>query len=460
MGGFEAFESKMRDEGLPELAIRTFRYYYDALQAGESGEIPESAIEPAEGLADLTALDDRAAAGRAALDRAVVIKLNGGLATSMGMTRAKSLLEVKPGLRFLDVIAEQVVALRREHDCRVPLVLMNSFRTRDDSLAALAEHPVALEGLPLDFVQHKVPRIAAAGGQPVVWQKDPDHEWCPPGHGDIYTALVTSGALDALRGEGFRYAFVSNADNLGATMDLRILGWLASESLPFAMEVTERTRADRKGGHLAARRSDGQLILRESAQCPEEDLAAFQDIARYRFFNTNNIWLDLDALQAALEQRDFVLGLPMIRGEKQADPLDPTSPLSIQLETAMGAAIAVFDGARALRVPRTRFAPVKTTGDLLAVMSDAYVLTEDRRVVRHRDTADDLLVELDDRFFKRIDHFLERFPEGAPSLRACRSLRVRGDHVFAGDVSCEGDVLLSNEGEATVRIPSGQVLGG
>src|SRR5438105_1204399 len=78
-------------------------------------------------------------------------------------------------------------------------------------------------------------------------------EWCPPGHGDIYTALVTSGMLDALLDAGYEHAFVSNSDNLGAVLDPRILAWFAAERIPFLMEVADRTEADRKGGHIAQR---------------------------------------------------------------------------------------------------------------------------------------------------------------------------------------------------------------
>lgn len=450
----------MQSADLPRLAIDTFRHYFEQLQAGASGLIDESEIEPVADLADFDGLRGFAAEGREALAHAAVIKLNGGLATSMGMTRAKSLLEIKSGLSFLDVIAEQVLALREANRCPVPVLLMNSFRTRDDSREALARYPLAIEGLPLDFMQHRIPRIDAQSLCPLVWEPNPLHEWCPPGHGDLYTALVTSGALDALRRAGVRYAFVSNSDNLGATLELRILGWMVSEGLPFVMEVTERTAADRKGGHLALRRSDGGLILREAGQCSEADAAAFQDIERHRFFNTNNLWLDLEALQRSLEDRDFVLGLPIIRNEKPCDPLDEDSPLAIQLETAMGAAIGVFPGARALNVPRARFAPVKTTNDLLAVMSDAYVLTDDRRVVRHPDSTADMVIELDDRYFRRVDQFLERVPHGVPSLRGCRSLRVSGDHTFGRDVVLEGDVALVNDRAAPVAIPDGARLSG
>ena len=210
----------------------------------------------------------------------------------------------------------------------------------------------------------------------MTWPADPDKEWCPPGHGDIYPALVTSGMLARMLAQGYEYLFVSNADNLGATLDLSILGFFARHHLPFLMEVAERTAADRKGGHLA-QHEDGHLLLRESAQCPPEEESEFQDIRLYRFFNTNNLWIHLPALARLVEKRHGVLGLPLIRNEKPVDPADPTTPRVFQLETAMGAALAVFRGAQALLVPRSRFVPVKKNSDLLVLMSDAYVLAED-----------------------------------------------------------------------------------
>ena len=164
-------------------------------------------------------------------------------------------------------------------------------------------------------------------------------------------------------------------------LDPRILAWIASEEAPFVMEVADRTPADRKGGHIARRRSDGGLLLREIAQTPDADLDAFQDTARHRYFNTNTIWFDLQAVAAELERRGGVLGLPLIRNSKTLDPSDKSSPEVFQIETAMGAALGVMEGARALRVPRDRFTPVKTTNDLLALRSDAYEVDEDGRVV-------------------------------------------------------------------------------
>jgi UTP--glucose-1-phosphate uridylyltransferase len=447
-----AATDKMRAEGLPDVALETFAHYEQLIQAGDQGLLRESEIEPLAELPDASALPD---SDGVALDQAVVLKLNGGLGTSMGMTRAKSLIEVKDGLTFLDVIVRQVLHLRERSGADIPLLLMNSFATRDDTLAALSSYPeLAVADLPLDFVQGKVPKLRADDLSPVSWPADPSLEWAPPGHGDVYTSLKVSGMLDLLLERGYRYLFLSNSDNLGAALDPRILDWFASSELPFLAESADRTESDRKGGHLARRRSDGQLVLRETAQVADEDQDAFEDISRHRFFNCNNIWVDLRALERNLAERDGVLGLPMIVNRKTVDPSDGSSPEVFQLETAMGAAIGVFEGAQAIRVPRTRFAPVKTTNQLLVVRSDAFELADDWTV---RPVADPIpVVELDSEHYKLLADFESRFAGGPPSLRECRRLSVSGDVRFGRDIAVKGSVSLS--GPAT--IPDGAVLDG
>jgi UTP--glucose-1-phosphate uridylyltransferase len=450
--GLEASVEKMRREGLPDAAIDTFRHYYRQLAEGATGMLPESEIEPVGGLQDLESLPDE----DAPLDQAVVLKLNGGLGTSMGMTHAKSLIEAKDGQTFLDVIARQVLELRRRSGARLPLVLMNSFYTHEEALEALSKHPELESDVPFDFVQHKEPKIRADDLTPVEWPDDPSQEWCPPGHGDLYTALLTSGMLDALLEHGYRYAFVSNSDNLGAALEPRILAWMAREELPFVMEVTDRTDADRKGGHIA-RLKDGGFVLRETAQTPEEDLEALQDISRHRYVNTNNLWVHLQALADVLREREGVLGLPLIVNRKTVDPGDKSTPEVFQLETAMGAAIGVFDGAQPVRVTRRRFSPVKTTEDLLALRSDAYVLADDARVelAPERDGTPPV-VDLDDDHYKLLRDFDARFPEGAPSLVACQRLSVEGDVTFGGGVVVRGTVTVSGPR----RVEDGAVLEG
>jgi UTP--glucose-1-phosphate uridylyltransferase len=448
-----AATDKMRQEGLPEIAIDTFAHYEELLREGDQGTMPEDELEPLTEVQGLDALPD---ADRSDLERVVVLKLNGGLGTSMGMTEAKSLLEVKEGHTFLDVIARQVLHLRVRHGAPIPLLLMNSFATRDDTLAALERYPeLALDGLPLDFVQGKVPKLLADGFEPVSWEQDPSLEWAPPGHGDVFTSLATSGMLDTLLERDYEYVFLSNSDNLGAVLEPRILTWFAREELPFLSEVVDRMEADRKGGHLALRRGHDGLVLRETAQVPDEDQEAFEDTERHRFFNANNIWVNLRALKGALDERDGVLGLPMIVNKKTVDPNDSSSPEVVQLETAMGAAIGVFEGAAAVHVPRSRFAPVKTTSHLLVVRSDAYELADDWTVqlAPGRDRAP--IVELSSEF-KLLRDFETRFPAGPPSLVEAERLDVDGDVRFGRDVRVRGRVRVKGPAE----IPDGAVLEG
>jgi UTP--glucose-1-phosphate uridylyltransferase len=447
-----AAQDKMRAEGLPEVAVETFAYYERLLREGEQGTLPEADLEPIDELPDAERLP---ASDGAALDRVVVLKLNGGLGTSMGMTKAKSLLEIRDGLSFLDVMVRQVLHMREAHGARIPLLLMNSFATRDDTLAALERYrELQVDDLPLDFVQGKVPKLLADSHEPVSWPRDPALEWAPPGHGDVYSSLAASGMLAQLLERGYRYLFLSNSDNLGAVLEPRILDWFAREGLPFLSESTDRTEGDRKGGHLARRTEDGGLVLRETAQVPEEDSEAFEDVSRHRFFNSNNIWVDLQALERTLAERDGVLGLPMIVNRKTVDPGDPSSPAVVQLETAMGAAIGVFEGAAALRVPRTRFTPVKTTNQLLVVRSDAYLLEDDFTLRPARERVPH--VQLDPGFFKLMSDFEPRFAHGPPSLVDCERLTVEGDVSFGRDVVVRGQVRV----EGPREVPDGELLEG
>ncbi len=442
--------------GVDEVAIETFAHYYRLLEHGETGLIPESSIEPVdmERLADVT-VDDEVAA--AAIGHTVVIKLNGGLGTSMGMARAKSLLCVRRGLSFLDIIARQVLHLRGEYDAALPLIFMNSFRTSADTMAAVARYEaLPVEGLPLEFLQNKEPKLLVDDLNPVSYPKDPDLEWCPPGHGDVYTALRGSGLLDLLLERGFRYVFVSNSDNLGAVPDARVAGWFAGSGAPFAIEAVRRTSSDRKGGHFAKRRNDGRLVLRETAQTPPADTDALADLERHRFMSTNNLWFDLAAMTQALDVRQGILGLPLIRNVKPVDPADPSTPEVIQVETAMGAAIEVFEDSRLIEVGRDRFVPVKTTNDLLVLRSDVYDIA--KSFVLDQVTEKVPYVELDADHYKLVGEFDKRFPEGAPSMLEASSLRVEGDWTFGRGVAVVGDVEL--EATSAQRVPAGAVLDG
>ena len=450
---FYKIAQRMQEEGLPDIAINTFKYHYTQLCEGHTGLINEADIDPVESLQDVTefgpSLEE---VGNAALSKTLLIKLNGGLGTSMGLNRAKSLITVRDGLSFLDIIARQAI----HH--KLPLILMNSFATRDESIEVLEKYPeLVSETIPLDFVQHKVPKIRQDDYLPVDWEHARELEWCPPGHGDIYTALVSSGLLDDLILSGKRYAFVSNADNLGAVMDLRILGYFADNDIPFMMEVADRTESDKKGGHLA-KLKNGQLILRESAQCADNDMEKFQDIERYRYFNTNNLWINLEKLKNSMEANNNVLGLSMIQNSKTVDPRDPLSTPIYQLESAMGSAISVFKDSQAVRVPRVRFAPVKTTNDLFLLRSDLYKLTDDGHVVMNSAESRPPVVILDPMYYQFLDDFESRFTDDVPSLTLCRSFTVSGDVKFHANVCINGDISLINKTGMQQVIDEGETI--
>jgi len=443
----QSIQAKMRKAKVGEATIDAFLASVGKVAAGDRGMIPESTIEPVDELPTLESLPATVSDPAALLNQLAVIKLNGGLGTGMGLEQAKSLIKVKGDDTFLDFIAKQILRLRaRSGAPKLAFYLMNSFSTQADTLGYLKKYPdLAIDG-GLDFLQSKVPKLDAKTMLPVSWPADPDLEWCPPGHGDLYPSLLGCGLLDKLLGHGIKFLFVSNSDNLGATVDLRLLQDFAASGKSFLMEVATRTAADRKGGHLARRREDGRLLLRESAQCPAEDETQFQDITRHRFFNTNNLWIRLDDLKAELEKRGGVLPLALITNVKTVDPRDAGSPKVIQIESAMGSAIECFGSTGAILVPRSRFAPVKTTSDLLALRSDAYRLTEDYLLMLDESRrGQPPVIDLDSKHYKLLADFEAAFPHGPPSLIKCESLKVTGKKIFPANLVVIGKKEFTGE---------------
>ena len=429
--------ARMRADGAGEAVLAAFARHFEQLQDPAAGMLPGDALEPVDDVPTLEGLDDAGNDCAGVRDRLAIIKLNGGLGTSMGLRSPKSLIEVKPGHTFLDVLVHQVLALRAKHDdARLPLVLLDSFSTRARTLEALPA-ALAVPGIPPDFLQSREPKLRADTLAPVDWPADPELEWCPPGHGDLYVSLHASGMLATLLDAGIDWAFVSNSDNLGAEVDARIPAWADAHGVPFVMEVVRGTAADRKGGHIARRRVDGRTVLRETAQAPPGD-GSFTDVDRWRFYNTNNLWIDLRALRRLLDEDPAGPTLPLIVNRKTVDPRDASSPPVLQLETAMGAAIGAIDGARAVLVPRTRFAPVKTIDDLLLIRSDAYALDGHGHVSPTFDGPPPV-VALDPKHYTSLADLERRFPHGPPSLRAARSLTVHGAVTFGADVRIVGD---------------------
>jgi UTP--glucose-1-phosphate uridylyltransferase len=449
-----SFILKMKQEGLPSIVIDTFIYYYQQVIAGETGLICDGQIMPLtpDDIEDWENLICYADVGRDLMKQSVMIVLNGGLGTSMGLTGPKSLLPVKNGRTFLDIILKQAEVARAR------LALMNSFSTDSDTRAALQRSGTKIK--PLIFLQHKFPKILQKDFSPASCPQNPRLEWNPPGHGDIYTALMTSGMIDNLLSSGIRYAFISNSDNLGSSIDEALLGYFVENDFPFMMEVAHRTPADVKGGHLA-RHENRRLVLREAAQCPEDEVEAFRNIGRYRFFNTNNLWVNLEYLRDVI-QSQHVIRLPLILNPKTLDPRDEHSPPVFQVETAMGAAISLFEGATAVKVPRTRFFPVKKCNELLAVRSDLFRFSVRNTLLPNPDRRANEMprIRLDNKYYGRTDLFDQRFPEGAPSLIECDTLSIEGDVRFERDIKIRGKVRIQNTQPSQIVIRAGAILEG
>lgn len=451
----------MKRDGLPAPVIANFERLFECVIQGATGIIQEDEIEP---VATIDTLEDLLSSGTAAeegmklLDKLVVVRLNGGLGTTMGLEKAKSLLKVKDGYSFNDVIALQLRELSNSTGVAIPLIHMTSFSTDEDVQRVMREYvDLSPSGLPATFQQHRHPKIYLDTLTPAK-EANEDLNWNPPGHGDIYPSLIATGLAEKLLSLGKRYLFVANADNLGATVEPAILGYLAQTGAPFLMETAERTKADAKGGHLARRRSTGRLLLRESSQAPTtesgEIIPQFQDVSLYRHFNTNNIWLDLKAVVEVARTHEGTVPLPLISNKKTVNPRDKSSRKVVQIETAMGAAIEVFDGSRALQVPRSRFAPVKSNNDLLVVRSDAYVLNPNYTMtVNPARKAHGLpLVSLDVAHFGLIKEF-ERRMKVVPSLVHAESLTVHGDVTFGHPVEVVGRVVVRTSDATPKEIP-------
>ena len=389
--------------------------------------------------------------GSSNLGKLAVLKLNGGLGTSMGCVGPKSVIEVREGQSFLDMAVRQIEYLNKKFDTDVPLLLMNSFNTNDDTQLIVKKyqsHRIRIR----TFNQSRYPRIYKDSLLPVPQTHEDDLScWYPPGHGDLFEALVSSGELDHLLEEGKEVLFVSNGDNLGATVDLKILNHMLETGSEYIMELTDKTRADVKGGTLI--KYDGKVRLLEIAQVPKEHVPEFKSIKKFTNFNTNTLWLNLRAIKRLVESDS--LDMEIIPNEKSISV--GNSELSvIQLETACGAAIRHFKGAHGVVVPRSRFLPVKTCSDLLLVKSDLYNLKHGTLVMDPSRYGGAPLVKLGSKF-KKVKNFQERIPH-MPKVIELDHLTVTGDVYFGRDIQLKGTVIIVCSDGHKIDIPNGSVL--
>jgi UTP--glucose-1-phosphate uridylyltransferase len=387
---------------------------------------------------------------KAILGKLAVLKLNGGLGTTMGCVGPKSVIEVREGLSFLDLTVRQIETANALLGTDIPLILMNSFNTDDETKAIIKKY----EGRDLKIItfnQSRYPRIIKDSLMPLTQQYDaPKSKWYPPGHGDLYNALANSGVLDRLLAEGKEYLFVSNVDNLGATVDTSILRHMMDTQAEFLMEVTDKTKADIKGGTLID--YEGRVRLLEIAQVPPGHVEDFKSIKKFKIFNTNNLWLNLKAVKRIVQQRE--LDLEIIVNLKTEEN---TGEKVIQLETAVGAAIKHFQNAHGINVPRSRFLPVKSCSDLFIVQSDLYELSKGELIMNpKRQFATVPIVKLGDHF-KKVTSFLQRF-KSPPKILELDHLTVTGDVYFGSGVTLKGTVIIVANPPSRIDIPSGAVL--
>lgn len=384
------------------------------------------------------------------LNKLAVLKLNGGLGTTMGCTGPKSAIEVRDGMSFLDLTVRQIECLNSQHAIRLPLLLMDSFNTEAETVKIVRKYKNRNVNI-VPFKQSRFPRIKKDSSLPVPQHPyDSKNGWYPPGHGDVYDSLYQSGQLDQLINQGIEYIFISNIDNLGATVDPAILEHMIETGAEFIMEVTDKTKADIKGGTII--NYNGQVRLLEIAQVPPEHKGDFTSVKKFRIFNTNNIWVSTRAIKRVLQQQQ--LDLDVIVNHKI---VEDTGVKVIQLETAVGAAIKHFSGAHGVNVPRSRFLPVKSCSDLFLVQSDLYTLQHGNLIMNpKRQFGTTPLVKLGDHF-KKVSQFLSRFAS-TPKIIELDHLTVTGDVYFGKDVVLKGTVIIvANHGER-IDIPSGSVL--
>eukprot|EP01119_Soliformovum_irregulare_P002224 TRINITY_DN12510_c0_g1_i1.p1 TRINITY_DN12510_c0_g1~~TRINITY_DN12510_c0_g1_i1.p1 ORF type:complete len:512 (-),score=180.88 TRINITY_DN12510_c0_g1_i1:170-1564(-) len=387
---------------------------------------------------------------KALASKLVVLKLNGGLGTTMGCTGPKSVIEVRSEQSFLDLTVQQIKELNMANGSDVPLILMNSFNTHDDTLKVINKYAGITNAKILTFNQSRYPRILKDSLLPMSKEADGDKEhWYPPGHGDVYRAFANSGLLDTLIAQGKEYVFISNIDNLGATVDFNMLSYMDENKVDFVMEVTDKTRADVKGGTLIE--YEGKAKLFEIAQCPPSKVDEFKSIKKFKIFNTNNLWVSLKSMKELVEQ-DRMTDTDVIVNNKKVQGKDV-----IQLETACGAAVEFFNNARGINVPRSRFLPVKSTSDLFVCQSNLYQLNQGTLVMSPKRPYPSVpLVNLGEQF-KKVSDFQSRI-KSSPDVLELDQLTVSGDVYIGAHCTFRGTVIIVANHGNRIDIPDGSIL--
>ncbi len=448
----DLFIKKMQDhidennQKIPEICIRDFATAYQKYVSGkiesinwsEIKEISEDKVIKYQNLL-ANQQQDLCEIAVQHLDQLVVLKLNGGLGTSMGLKYAKSkiMFDVKNEKTFLDIIIDQIVEINEKYQKNVDLWFFNSFNTQKDTRAFFYQKKIK-NLVYHEIIQNKFPRIETQlidneiNYLPFSYSENYEQEWYPPGHGDIYRVFHINKIIESWLKQGKKFLFVSNSDNLGANIDLMIFGYFLKENLPFLMEVCQKTPLDRKGGIIVEYQNEIRLV--ESVEVPKKNITDFENINKYCFFNTNSLWFYLPALLEILKNK---FEIPLIINPKTINKRDV-----IQLESAMGSIIRFFPSSKIIKVPRERFLAVKTNNELLLMRSD---YLKDHKINLLRKKVDLVPeIKLSNNYHDLID--FEKYFQVIPSLINIEKLYLEGEIFFlnSGNIELTGEVIIKS----------------
>ncbi|XVF56735.1 hypothetical protein PTKIN_Ptkin06aG0144200 [Pterospermum kingtungense] len=351
------------------------------------------------------------------LDKLVVVKFNGASGKNMGFSGPKSLIEVKNGSTSLDLIVNQIQSLNSKYGSNVPLLLMNSRRTHNDSLKVLDKYSSSMVEIhPFSQGEQTQQELSA--------NEEGEDEWYSSDHGAQFLSLLNSGTLDLLLSQGKEYALVINPDNVAAVVDPKILNHLTQNSIEYCMEVTPTTSTGLM--NFMASSLQGKFKLEDFTSNPTQSL-----VKKFKFIDTRNMWIDLKAIKRLIDNN--------------ALKLDELSTLKL------------FEKSIGITIPQSRFLPLNSTSDLLLLQSDLYTFAEGALVhneLRTSPTNPSISLGAE---FEKISDFKSRF-KSIPSIVRLDSLEVTGDVWFGADIALKGRVVIAAEPGVTLRIPDGVVL--
>ena len=240
--------------------------------------------------------------------------------------------------------------------------------------------------------------------------------------------------LDSLLHDGKEYAFISNIDNLTATIDLDILYHLYCHDVEMCMEVTAPNRTDNDGGYLVKRVGNEKSRLIEINEVAVEDRDEFK--RRFQHYNTNNLWVDLKALKRQIEAGDY--GDAVIVQERLLHGGDKV----LQLETTAGSLIDKMNNTLAVVVQRRkRYVPVKSTADLMLIQSDIFSIRHGALRINPSLIDTPLPTVKLGKEFTDIEDYIRRIPvqqQHTPNIAELEHLTVAGDVFLGKNVTLKG----------------------